>query len=84
MSPLPGLPSIFLYMACSAPFCSECFFTSLESSEWMVYPRRQQSVRISCRRTTLPPSHNHIACVYKYTFTDDNPFPMPHGIIYAP
>lgn len=33
---LVGLPSIFLYMACSAPLCSECFFTSLESSEWIV------------------------------------------------
>lgn len=29
---LEGFPNIFLYMACSAPLCSECFFTSLESS----------------------------------------------------
>lgn len=26
-------------MACSAPLCSECFFTSLESSEWIVCAR---------------------------------------------
>lgn len=32
LPPLEGLPSIFLYMACSAPLCSEFFFTSLESS----------------------------------------------------
>ena len=37
---LPGFPSIFLYMACSAPLWSEFFFTSLDSSAWMVFRKQ--------------------------------------------
>lgn len=35
--PALGLPSIFLYISVSTVFWSACFFTSLESSAWMVW-----------------------------------------------
>lgn len=32
-----GFPSIFLYISVSTVFWSACFFTSFESSAWMVW-----------------------------------------------
>lgn len=49
-----GLPSIFLYMACSAPLCCEYFFTSLESSAWIVYNRKRYKVPVGHVPTNKP------------------------------
>lgn len=54
---LQVLPSIFLYMACSSPLRSECFFTSLDSSAWIVCARRKQ------------PQYNHLTDLHKFQFT---------------
>lgn len=51
------LPSIFLYMACSSPLRSEYFFTSLDSSAWMVCARRKQL------------QHNHLKDLHKFPFS---------------
>ena len=52
---LAGLPSIFLYMACSAPLCSECFFTSLESSAWIVYTEETRQIGAAGSSSTPKP-----------------------------
>lgn len=36
-----GFPSIFLYISVSTFLWSACFFTSLESSAWMVWGRQR-------------------------------------------
>lgn len=49
---LVGLPSIFLYMACSTPLCSECFFTSLDSSAWIVCTGETRQMGLQCNTQT--------------------------------
>lgn len=48
-----GLPNIFLYMACSAPFCSDCVFTSLESSACIVFKEYQVQYQTSASVNTI-------------------------------
>lgn len=43
--PALGLPSIFLYISVSTVFWSACFFTSLESSAWMVWVGEESAAR---------------------------------------
>lgn len=53
---LQVVPSIFLYMACSSPLRSEYFFTSLESSAWIVWGRKKK------------PQYNHLRGLRKFPF----------------
>lgn len=67
---LVGLPSIFLYMACSAPLCSECFFTSLESSEWIVC--REETRQIGAAGSKA----NNQTCLKYWYMTTRESFPL--------
>lgn len=55
-----GFPSIFLYISVSTFFWSACFFTSLESSAWMVWGGRtgwryQPCTTSACHPQQVPP-----------------------------
>lgn len=49
-----GFPSIFLYISVSTFFWSACFFTSLESSAWMVWGGEQGAAVISYQPHAVP------------------------------
>ncbi len=61
-------------MACSAPFCSECFFTSFDSSAWMVCRGKgRESEKCVCvcgivrlMKLLLTAAHQHIWAARKW------------------
>lgn len=74
---LVGLPSIFLYMACSAPLCSECFFTSFDSSAWIVCTEEtRQTGAAGSRSTTTHLLHQTSYPCYCITTQDWFPYEM--------